>query len=107
MQFMWSGTHEQIELELDLGSTDQSKRRRAMGGTAQRTYLLPRNIQEQVFLNDGYIKGKEGDYGLVRKAVGDRDLPIWQTAPDVRPREGLIPIGNMSNEDAGVSPYDA
>ena len=65
-----------------------------MGGTAQRTYLLPRWEQELIFKRDGYIQGKEGDYGLVKKAVGDRDIPIWQTAEDAIDRSKLVPIGN-------------
>ena len=67
------------------------------GGTAQRTYLLPRSWQEEEFLKSGYIKGKEGDYGLVKKAVGDRKLPIYQTAKDAITRDKLIPIGNLDN----------
>lgn len=69
-------------------------KRVASGGTAQRTYLLPRWEQEEIFKRDGYIKGKEDDYGLVKKAVGDRDIPIWQVAEDAINRENLIPIGN-------------
>lgn len=53
------------------------------GGTAQATYLLSRPHQEEVFLRHGYIKGKDKDYGLVRKAVGDRNIPVYQTAPSV------------------------
>lgn len=65
-----------------------------LGGTAQRTYLLPRFEQEDIFLNDGYIKGKEKDYGLVKKAVNGRNIPVYQTAPDAIDRKHLIPIGN-------------
>lgn len=37
------------------------------GGVAQRTYLLNREDQRKEFLNAGYIEGREGDYGLVKK----------------------------------------
>ena len=63
-------------------------------GVAQDTYLLPRKLQEREFLKRGYIKGKEGDYGLVKKAVGDRNLPVYQTAPDAITRDKLILLGN-------------
>lgn len=66
------------------------------GGTAQDTYLLPRTIQEEEFMKAGYIKGKEGDYGLVKKAVGNRHLPVYQTAPDAIDRDYLIFLGNNS-----------
>lgn len=67
------------------------------GGVAQRTYLLNREDQKKEFLNAGYIEGKEGDYGLVRKAVGNRDIPIYQREPDAAKREDLVPIGNINN----------
>ena len=70
------------------------------GGTAQRTYLLPRSEQEDIFLRDGYFKGKEGDYGLVKKAVHNRNLPVWQTAPDAVSRKTLVPIGNAYGMDS-------
>lgn len=71
------------------------------GGTAQRTYLLPRSEQEDIFLRDGYIKGNEGDYGLVKKAVNNRNLPVWQTKPDAVSRKTLVPIGNVYGWDYG------
>lgn len=67
------------------------------GGVAQRTYLLNRDDQEKEFLDAGYIKGEKGDYGLVKKAVGDRDLPIYQREPDSTSRDNLVPIGNISD----------
>lgn len=76
------------------------------GGTAQRTYLLPRFEQEDIFLRDGYIKGKERDYGLVKKAVNNRNLPVWQTAPDAINRETLVPIGNVYGHDYGYIGLD-
>lgn len=65
-----------------------------LGGTAQRTYLLPRHEQKDIFLEDGYIEDNKKDYGLVKKAVGNRNLPVYQTASDVIDRSKLIPIGN-------------
>jgi len=52
------------------------------GSVAQATYLLPRVLQKREFLRHGYILGKKDDYGLVKKAVAGRNLPIYQTAPD-------------------------
>lgn len=68
-----------------------------LGGAPQRSYLLPRVLQDQIFLDSGYQPGRYHDYGLVSKAVGDRDLPVWQTAPDAANREDLVPIGNVYN----------
>lgn len=100
---------------------DKNKGKGYKGGTAQRTYLLPRHIQKDIFLRDGYIEGKEGDYGLVKKAVGNRNIPVFQTAKDAITRDNLIPFssgyrGRSSFENtfidknkelvhAGVYPY--
>lgn len=67
------------------------------GGTAQRTYFMDRDSQRRVFLKDNYIEDKSKNYGLVKKAVGDRDIPIYQRAKDDEKRENLIPIGNIYN----------
>lgn len=61
---------------------------------AQATYLLPRRLQRKKFLQCGYIDGTPGDYGLVRKAVGKNNYPVFQTAPDKISRNQLTPIGN-------------
>ena len=59
-------------------------RRLLQAGTPQRTYLLPRNMQEKAFLQDGYIIGKEGDYGPLGPEVRKhaKPIPVYQTAPD-------------------------
>ena len=67
------------------------------GGTAQRTYFMDRDSQKKVFLRDNYIEDKSKDYGLVKKAVGDRDIPIYQRAKDDEKRKNLIPIGNIDS----------
>ena len=73
---------------------DKNKGKGYKGGTAQRTYLLPRHIQKDIFLRDGYIEGREGDYGLVKKAVGNRNIPVFQTAKDAITRDNLIPFSS-------------
>lgn len=65
------------------------------GGTAQRTYFMDRDSQRRVFLKDGYIEDKSKNYGLVKRAVGDRNIPIYQRTEDDEKRENLIPIGNI------------
>lgn len=77
-----------------------------LGGTAQRTYLLPRFEQKDIFLEDGYIEGNKKDYGLVKKAVGNRKLPVYQTAPDAIDRSKLVPIGNTYgyNSNSFINP---
>lgn len=64
---------------------------------AQATYLTPRNIQKQKFLEVGYTEAPR-DYGLVKKAVGDRNIPVYQKRPDDEKRENLIAIGNIDTE---------
>lgn len=73
---------------------DKNKGKGYNGGTAQRTYLLPRHIQKDIFLRDGYIEGRKGDYGLVKKAVGNRNIPVFQTAKDAITRDNLIPFSS-------------
>lgn len=73
---------------------DKNKGKGYNGGTAQRTYLLPRHIQKDIFLRDGYIEGREGDYGLVKKAVGNRNIPVFQTAKDAITRDNLVPFSS-------------
>ena len=63
---------------------------------AQDTYLTSRSAQEREFLNRGYIKGKNKDYGLVKAAVGNRNIPVYQRNPDNSNanRDYLVPIFN-------------
>ena len=68
-----------------------------LGGTPQRTYFLSRKKQKESMLYNGYMEGKPKDYGLVRKAVGDRDIPVYQTAPDEIDRQYLVPIANIND----------
>ena len=65
---------------------------------AQSTYLLNPKLQKKIFIDSGYIEGTPGDYGLVRKAVGDRDIPVYQKTKDAIRREDLTPIGNVSDQ---------
>ena len=62
-------------------------------GVAQTTYLLPRHLQKEKFLEYGY-KESPGDYGLVKKAVGNRKLPVYQKNPDAISRNKLQVVGN-------------
>lgn len=65
------------------------------GGTAQRTYFMDRDSQRRIFLKDNYIEDKSKNYGLVKRAVGNRNIPIYQRTEDDEKRENLIPIGNI------------
>ncbi len=94
LEFVRRIVHKGKDIPFYKSDPEYYKNRVRSGGTAQRVYLLPRWEQEQIFLRDGYLRGKEGDYGLVRKAVGDRDIPVWQTAKDAEVRENLFHIGN-------------
>ena len=62
------------------------------------SYLYNKKDFENAYLNSGYIKGKEGDYGLVQKAVGNRNLPIFQKNIDDAARDDLIVLGNPKED---------
>lgn len=70
-------------------------------GTPQDTYLMDRNSQKRVFLNRGFIEDTSKDYGLVKKAVGNRDIPIYKQNEDAISRDKVIPIANMYNHWGG------
>lgn len=70
---------------------------RGPNNPAQSTYLLNNDLQKHVFLKHGYIQGKPNDYGLVQRAVGNRNLPVYQRKKDSINRENLTPIGNMDS----------
>ena len=44
--------------------------------TAKSTYLMPRSAQRAVFLDRGY-EPRPKDYGLVKKAVGNKNIPVY------------------------------
>lgn len=71
---------------------------------AQATYLLPRDLQRQKFLEVGYIDGTPRDYGLVKKAVGNNNFPVFQTKPDKITRDKLAVIGNTYHASAYFYP---
>ena len=73
---------------------DQSLNNTYRKNVAQNTYLMSRRDQRKAFLNSGYIEGIPGDYGLVRKAVGNRKLPVYQRNKDVISRDSLEHLGN-------------
>ena len=72
-------------------------RSKGVNNPAQATYLLGRDLQKDVFLKRGYIQGRPDDYGLVKRAVGNRILPVYQRKKDAIDRESLTPIGNMDS----------
>lgn len=74
---------------------------RPIEGVPAATMFIPRNLQKKFFLNLGYIEGKEGDYGLVSKAVEGRNLPVYQTKEDAISRDKLAVLGNYLNLGGG------
>ena len=60
-------------------------------------FMLRRDIQDKMLKKAGYIKGVEGDYGLVKKAVGAHNYPVYQRKKDSISRDNLIPIGNVND----------
>lgn len=65
---------------------------------AQSTFLVSPELQEKVFLNRGYKRDNNNDYGLVSKAVNEyeketgKKVPVYQRFEDDIDREHLIPI---------------
>lgn len=70
--------------------------------TPQSAFLLDRDIQRQYMIDNGFTEAP-GDYGLVRKAVGDRNIPVYQQMSDAITRDKLTPIGNLFNYGNGFS----
>lgn len=79
----------------------------------QDTYLFSRKEQEDAYLNNGYILDDTKNYGLVKNAVGNRDLPVYIKNKDVINRDSLtvvanpdIWLGNLEDDfvHAGYSP---
>ena len=73
---------------------------------AQDSYLVPtRSIQAKMFADAGYARDynaeKNKDYGLVKKGVGNRNIPIYsRTNPNFgKQRKDLVVLGNSYNMD--------
>lgn len=71
---------------------------------AQDSYLVPtRAIQAKMFADAGYTRDynseKNRDYGLVKKGVGNRNIPIYsRTNPNFgKQRKDLVVLGNSYN----------
>lgn len=75
--------------------------RDANGGLAQATYLINRRLQDKLFRRADYIPISNPNYGLISKAVGNRNIPMYQTAPDSISRDKLLLIGDALGEDEG------
>ena len=73
--------------------------------TAKSTYLMPRSAQRAVFLDRGY-EPRPKDYGLVKKAVGNKNIPVYQRRPDDASREDVVPIGNLEAWGSLDDQYD-
>lgn len=68
-------------------------------GAVQDSFLLPRSIQEKVLTNSGYQKGTPKDYGPLASQIGDKDYPVWQTAPDAIEGDKLTSLGTIISND--------
>lgn len=73
---------------------------------AQDSYLVPtKAIQAKMFADSGYVRDynaeKNKDYGLVKKGVGNRNIPIYsRTNPNFgKQRKDLVVLGNSYNMD--------
>lgn len=73
---------------------------------AQDSYLVPtKAIQAKMFADAGYARDynaeKNKDYGLVKKGVGNRNIPIYsRTNPNFgKQRKDLVVLGNSYNMD--------
>lgn len=73
---------------------------------AQDSYLVPtKAIQAKMFADAGYVRDynaeKNKNYGLVKKGVGNRNIPIYsRTNPNFgKQRKDLVVLGNSYNMD--------
>lgn len=64
-------------------------------------FLFSKEEQEKAFSDAGYIIDTSGNYGLVKKAVGNRKLPIYKKNKDVVDRSQLTPIFNLDSRWLG------
>ena len=108
MYRFWDGDTPIRHIYHDIDNTDFLQNNRKivdewLGNAPQRTYFLNRKKQRQSMLYNGWINGTPGDYGLVSAAVGDRNIPVYQTKQDDIARDYLIPIANVNNKWYGQS----
>lgn len=79
--------------------TGNSKDRGPVNNVAQDTYLMPFRLgQGRAFKDAGYDRDyqseKKRDYGLVQKAVGNENIPIYSRVNNPEKRKELIQIYN-------------
>ena len=79
--------------------TGNSKDRGPVNNVAQDTYLMPFRLgQGRAFKDAGYDRDyqseKKRDYGLVQKAVGNKNIPIYSRVNNPEKRKELIQIYN-------------
>lgn len=87
-----------------INSSYQTKK--AGHGVVPAAFILDRDKQRTLLENNGYVEVHDGDYGLVKKAVGDNNFPIFQKHPDVISRDNLVAIGNVDSDDSYVQLND-
>lgn len=83
-------------LDLSIEGSDVVNNKHRYVGEA--SYLYNKNDFHNAYINSGYIKGVDEDYGLVSKAVGNRKLPIYQKNIDDIDRNKLTVLGNTKND---------
>ena len=71
-------------------------RSRSFEDPTQSIFLFSPEDQRDVLLKNGYIKDDSKNYGLVSKAVGNRNIPLY-TRPDVQNRDNLTVVANPSS----------
>lgn len=79
--------------------TGNNKDRGSINNVAQDTYLMPFRLgQGRAFKDAGYDRDyqseKKRDYGLVQKAVGNENIPIYSRVNNPEKRKELIQIYN-------------
>lgn len=79
--------------------TGNSRDKSASNNVAQDTYLMPFRLgQGRAFKDAGYDRDyqseKKRDYGLVQKAVGNENIPIYSRVNNPEKRKELIQIHN-------------
>lgn len=91
-------TDEEFRETLAFGRPVQSAKAWSQGPLQNAFLMHPEDARRYILNSGAYIEGIPGDYGLVKAAVGNRHLPVYQRKEDAESRSNLVPIANLRND---------
>lgn len=99
MQFAWKGNPIQSRKLYNRLKTDNEEKNKELfnrlyGGVPQYAYLSSPKEFDRQMLENGYVRENNKDYGLVKHAVGDKNIPIYKKGKNEADRKDLVPIAN-------------